>query len=83
MRFKDAHRKAAYLLILLSVGAVMTGIYHYRINPKHQSDTKHELQYLFGFFIAAFLVDRYARYSHKNDTKFVTDQKNSLRIFTA
>ena len=35
---KRAHKTFAYLVLLLSQGALATGMHFYRINPKHASD---------------------------------------------
>lgn len=68
------HKVFAYFVILLSMGAVATGIYKYRINPAHASDIQFEYMYISGFVVAFFLADRYARAKNMYDVALVTDK---------
>lgn len=61
LKIKKVHKVIAYSTILLSIGAVGTGIYQYRINPNHPSEYWFEIIYLSGFVIVSFIVERVAR----------------------
>lgn len=67
---KRVHWVFAYLIIILGIGAIMTGIYYYRINPKHQSDIALEWIHLTIFVLALIILEVSYRFTLTKDTKF-------------
>jgi hypothetical protein len=54
---KRVHWVFAYLIIALGIGAIMTGIYYYRTNPKHESDIPLEWIHLLLFVLAVVILE--------------------------
>lgn len=67
---KRVHWFFAYLIIILGIGAVMTGIYYYRINPKHESEIPLEWIHLTLFVLAITLLEVLYRRSLSPQEKY-------------
>jgi hypothetical protein len=67
---KRVHWFFAYLIIVLGIGAIITGIYFYRTNPKHESDIPLEWIHLTLFVMALVILEVLYRQSLSPQTKF-------------
>jgi hypothetical protein len=67
---KKAHKCFAYFVILMATGGIITGIYRYRVNPKHASNVVLEWIYLSYFIVAVFVIEIIYRKLMKNGNRF-------------
>jgi hypothetical protein len=77
LTIKKYHRAFAYFTILLSIGAVFTGIKKYRTNPVHPSDTEYEIYYCVSFVITAWLVDRLFKCFNSKEIPYDSDSEKT------
>ena len=67
---KRVHWVFAYLIIVLGIGAIITGIYSYRTNPKHESDIPLEWIHLVVFILVVLALEVFYRMSLNPIEKF-------------
>jgi hypothetical protein len=60
---KRVHWFFAYLIIILGIGAIMSGIYFYRIYPKHESEIPLEWIHLTLFVLTLVILEVFYRKS--------------------